>query len=285
MATQTSGPVWIPINLDFAEAERKLEEFKKKLPEKQGARGSFRSNLPASPAAAPEVKGPFSREARREILWNKIGKYSRMSNVQRWEFLLREKERQKVAKTADDMAGTDFSKTNAFTSIARAGLSGGTGSALKAVPPSILKLLGFAAFASKAAVAYGIFSQTVKTLPAAAGLGRQLGGEPLALTSTNTPATVDQLQGLVEHLRKTVVDLETKVTSMFTGMSTTADVNTAALRITGKLADSKKYFDMFSFADQREGKLQDRFETWKSREAPFVTIRTIVDSVRRGLNR
>lgn len=257
MATQTSGPVWIPINLDFDEAERKLEAFKKKLP------GNINQT----------VTTLHQRNEKQEKLWSQLKNYYQMTNVERWDFRQGQAANQKRLLDITHRP-SPFSLQSWRETLNQGGLAaiGKRAMAAAAVP-------------AQAALAYGIVSQTLKILPEAAGLGRQLGGEPLSQTRTGGSATVDQLQQLVEHMRTTIVSLEAKVTSIFTAFSKTSELNRASLRIGGKLADSAKYGKMFAESDSMTKQLNDKFEMWKGREAPFVMTQTFIDMMKRAVSR
>lgn len=258
MATQTSGPVWIPISLDFDEANRKLEDFKKKLPG------------PIQGQVAPS--SPFQKKTEeQQKLWGQLKRYYEMSNVERWDFRRAQAaEKQRIFDITHRPSG--FGLQSWRDTLNQGGLA--------AVGKRVMSA---AKVPAAVALGYGIVSGTIKLLPEAMGLGRQLGGEPLSQTSTAGGATVDQLQQVVESMRQTIVRLETQIATIFSSIAKTTELNTAALRLTGKLPNSEYYYRFFKEYDTNERLLQDRFDTWKTREAPFVMTQTFIDIFKRSI--
>ncbi len=63
------------------------------------------------------------------------------------------------------------------------------------------------------------------------------------------------------------------------------DVSRAALRLTGQLPNTEYYRVMFMHEERGRIQLEDRFASWKTREAPFVMSRTLIDTFKRQWQR
>lgn len=256
MATKL-GPVEIPLKLNVTDAQQQLNQLEKELKGKGLRRPGFQP-IQTNPAAASSRAGTGSSGG------------STISQVAQQNFM------QQVTGGVIKRVGGGLSG-NPLASMAQGGISQ-AGGFFPGMPPA-LKALG------TAAAAYGIASQTIKKLPEAFALGKVLAGDDANTRSMN-PAT-NAIDETLMLLKRRVTELEVHVTGLLKGMDKAVDQATASMRVTGgKMPEHiARLVQATVQLEKQDQMLNARFETWKTREAPFATIRTWVDALKDGMRR
>ena len=130
--------------------------------------------------------------------------------------------------------------------------------------------------AAKAAAVYEIGAQTMKLLPEAFALGKQVFG------ASNSDSRIAAIEDALDHFRQTIVAFESKFTSIFDALGQTTELNKAALRVQGKLIDSKNVYARFAETSNQENQLKKKFESFQSKEAPAPMTQTLFDIFKRS---
>lgn len=256
------GPVDVPLRLDVSEINRQIGELEQRIKIRRPTEESQTADAPA--------RTPVSSTARAE---------SRAASLN-----------QKQLRHQSFVANV----SGAVVKRVRGGLSGSplatrvnnlVGQVQDVLPmegakPGIARTV--AGGAMKAAAAFGIALETAKVLPMAAAFGSAIGGENTLKTPEGSERTFHEA---LETLRVRIVELESMVTSIFSGFDKTTKFSRAAERLTGDLPDTMFYQRMFSTYDEQTRQLEAKFKTWKGKEAPWVVLQTFGDLVKRSMSK
>lgn len=151
-----------------------------------------------------------------------------------------------------------------------------TGQVTPFLPPQVAKVAGGAA---KVAAAVGIATETVKLLPEAFALGKDIAD----IRNGPRDVNIEIIERTLDDWRARLVALESRVTSIFEGMKQTVEFTEASRRLTGKLPDTEYYFQQNAQYADMQKQLNAKFDSWKSKEAPFNTAATLYDYFKRGI--
>ena len=257
MATKL-GPVEIPLTLDVSEINRQLDQIEQGVRIKRPAIAKAAETSTTTPGIVPGKLTPSQRKRDQEaFLANVTGAVIKRAGGGLGGHPL--------ATTAHNLIGQAQAALPAPEDPAR--------------PGAIRRGLGLA---GKAMVAAGIAFQTVKILPQAAAFGQAIGGDNTLSTPEGGERTFHEA---LENIRTRMVELESKVSSIFTSFDKTVKFNRAAERITGKLPDSLSYMKLFQQTDEGQKQLDAKFDAWKNREAPWVTAQTVIDLMKRSMGK
>lgn len=245
------GDVWVQLRLDTTQAKRDLDEVGRGVP------GAPRMGAPAAPM--------------RPATWMRPDAGKTRSETQHENYL------KQLAGAVIKKAGGGLQGSPA-TAVAL----GVMGQASEFIPPAARNAF---LTAGKAAVAYGIVSETTKVLPSAFALGKELAGLRGSATGGDAAPTIEAIERTLDELRSKFVAFEASITSVVAGMQETNRFTNAVRRLTGQVPNTEHYFVHSREIDQARKELDAKFDSWKAKEAPFNWGVTLVDYFKRALTK